>query len=879
MVDILETQRVNPYIYYLNPLTQPKTTMKKIFLLFILLSVCFSVFSQNDYFLPKKKLNPAIPTPEAFFGYPIGSHHTRWDKIVEYMKELDRVSDRVSVQRIGETNEHREQIIVSFSTPANINRLEEIRQNHKVLTDPSKSMPDVTKMPLVIWLGYNVHGNEPSGGEASILTAYYLTASEDPEALAWLNDAVILMEPVINPDGRDRHTHWANMHKGNPMVADPNDREHNEVWPGGRTNHYWFDLNRDWYLAVNVESRNRLAFYHQWLPNVVTDFHEMGTNATHFFEPTKENAENPLVPKYVYKNLNISFAKHFEQAMNEIGSLYYTKESFDNLYPGYGSSYPDMQGGLGLLFEQASSRGHVQESQNGDLTFGFTIRNQLVNALATLRASLAEKENLLKHQRNFYTETIAQGKNSLTKGYLIGDANDQSRNRAFWDMLLQHNVEFYQLSADVTENGVIFKKGKAIIIPSAQPQYLMVRSIFDRPTTFADSLFYDASAWNLALAYNLPHTELKKDFQKGERITKKDLSPNLPSVTKSNYAYLIEWTDFYAPKALSQLLDNGVIVKAAFKTFSNAGKNYGYGTLLIPVQRQKQNADELHQLVEKISQNTGVVVENVSTGFNTSGVDLGSNAFQTVKKPQAMILTGGGVTSSEVGEIWHLLDTKVGMPITKIEVYNFPRVNLNRYNTIVLAGGNYAALEKSSVDKLKGWIANGGTLITQKTASEWVIKQGITKEKLREAKADSSRVKPRVNFEDVQNLEGAKQTGGAIFEAELDISSPIGFGYTSKKLPIYRNNNTVLERSIGAANSVLIYTTNPRICGYVHQESLKRIANSSAINIAYEGNGRVILFSDNPNFRGTWFGTNKLFLNALFFGGNINLAQGFGAEE
>ena len=338
LVDILETQRVNPYIYYLNPLTQPKTTMKKIFLFFIFLSVCFSVFSQNDYYLPKKKLNPAIPTPEAFFGYPIGSHHTRWDKIVEYMKELDRLSERVSVQRIGETNEHREQIIVSFSTSANINRLEEIRQNHKTLTDPSKPMPDVTKMPLVIWLGYNVHGNEPSGGEASILTAYYLTATEDPEALAWLNDAVILMEPVINPDGRDRHTHWANMHKGNPMVADPNDREHNEVWPGGRTNHYWFDLNRDWYLAVNVESRNRLAFYHQWLPNVVTDFHEMGTNATHFFEPTKENAENPLVPKYVYKNLNISFAKHFEQAMNEIGSLYYTKESFDNLYPGYGSS-------------------------------------------------------------------------------------------------------------------------------------------------------------------------------------------------------------------------------------------------------------------------------------------------------------------------------------------------------------------------------------------------------------------------------------------------------------------------------------------------------------------------------------------------------------
>ena len=611
----------------------------------------------------------------------------------------------------------------------------------------------------------------------------------------------------------------------------------------------------------------------------VTDFHEMGTNSAHFFEPTKENAENPLVPKYVYKDLNSRFAKYFEQAMNEIGSLYYTKESFDNLYPGYGSSYPDMEGGLGLLFEQASSRGHLQESQNGDLAFGFTVRNQLVNALATVRASLVEKENLLKHQRNFFTESIAQGQKSATKAYIIGDANDQSRNRAFWDLLLQHDIEFYHLPNDITENGQSFKKGKAVVIPSAQAQYLMVRSIFDRPTTFADSLFYDASAWNLALAYGLPHAEMKGVFQKGDRITKSDLKLNPASIIKSEYAYLIEWTDYYAPKALSQLLDNQIITKTSFKKFNIGGKDYGYGTLLVSVQKQKLNSEELFQKLKQISQNTGVTIESVSTGFSTSGIDLGSNSFQTVKKPQAMMLVGGGVTSSEAGEVWHLLDTKIGMPITKVEVYNFARLNINRYNTIVLVGGNYAALDKPSAQKLKVWVANGGTLITQKTGSEWAIKQDIVKEKLREVKPDSSRNKTRITYEDFQASEGAKQTGGAIFEAELDISSPIGFGYTNKKMAIYRNNNTVLERSVGAANSVLVYTSNPRINGYVHQESLKRISNSAAINISYEGNGRVILFSDDPNFRGTWFGTNKLFLNALFFGSNISLGGQFGAEE
>ena len=485
----------------------------------------------------------------------------------------------------------------------------------------------------------------------------------------------------------------------------------------------------------------------------------------------------------------------------------------------------------------------------------------------------------MKHQRNFFTESIAQGQKSPTKAYIIGDTQDQSRNRAFWDLLLQHNIEFYQLSSDITENGTNFKKGKAVIIPSAQAQYLMIRSIFDRPTTFADSLFYDASAWNLALAYGLPHAEIKSAFQKGERITKSDLKTNNATVTKSEYAYLIEWTDYYAPKALSQLLDNQVLTKVSFKKFSIGGKDYGYGTLLISVQKQRLNSEELYQKLKQISQSTGVAIESISTGFSASGIDLGSNSFQTVKKPQAMMLVGGGVTASEAGEVWHLLDTKIGMPITKVEVYNFARLNINRYNTLVLVGGNYAALDKTSAQKIKAWVANGGTLITQKGGSEWAIKQEIIKEKLRETKPDSSRNKARITYEDITASEGAKQTGGAVFEAELDISSPIGFGFTNKKMAIYRNNNTILERSIGAANSVLVYAPNPRICGYVHPESLKRISNSAAINLSYEGSGRVILFSDNPNFRGTWFGTNKLFLNALFFGSNISLGGGFGAEE
>lgn len=843
------------------------STLKIFFIGTFLGLINLPAFSQTDYFIQNIKINPAIPTPDAYLGYPFGSWHTPYDKMVAYLKELDRLSDRVKVETMGFTNGNREQVFVTFAKPESMARIEEIRKEHLKLTNPAEKAPDVAAMPVVVWLGHNVHGNEPSGGESSLLSAYYLAAVDDEEVAKWLDNAIILMEPVINPDGRDRHTHWANMHRGTPPVSDSQDREHNEAWPGGRTNHYWFDLNRDWFLATQVESQNRLKAYHKWLPNVVTDFHEMGTNATFFFEPTKENAENPLVPKTVYRDLNGFFAKYFEQAMNEIGSLYYTKESYDNLYPGYGSSYPDIQGGLGLLFEQASSRGHIQESQNGDLTFRFTIRNQFVNALATIRASVDGREMLLKHQRNFFEVVASQGKKSGLEAYVVGDAADHSRNQAFWKMLLHHNIEFYHLQNDLKLGDESFKKGNAVVIPGNQPQYLMLRSIFDKPKAFADSLFYDASAWNLALAYNLPYAETNGKVAQGQRVTLKDTETRQQTIEQSSYAYLINYSDYFAPKALYHLLKNEVLVKVSSKKFSTKSAAYSYGSLVIPVAMQpKMDGDKLHALMQKIQQETGVTVESVATGFSTSGIDLGSNGISTIELPKPAILVGDGSSSYEAGEIWHLLDTRIGMPISKLETTRISRINLSKYTTLVMVDGNY---DKELTKKVKDFVSNGGTLITLKGATEWAIKNKLVNEKLREEKADSSRTKTRMSYEYISNVAGAKRTGGAIFETKLDLSHPIGYGFTNATLPVYRNNNTIMEPTIGAADSPLLYSKNPWICGYVHPESLARISASSAVNVAKSGQGRVILFAQNPNFRATWYGTNKLFLNALFFGGML----------
>lgn len=838
----------------------------RLFLLFLVTVACVNIgYGQPEYFYPAyRSFNKSIPTPEEFLGYGIGTHHTRHDKVVEYFRKLDEASDRVVVEVIGESYEHRTQLVAKITSPENHARIEEIRKSHRAQAHAES----LVSVPLVIQLGYNVHGNEPSSTEAAMLTAYYLTASEDPETIKWLNEMIILVDPVYNPDGRDRHTHWANMHKGSPPVADPLDREHNEAWPGGRTNHYWFDLNRDWFLGIHPESKNRLRFFHQWRPYVMTDHHEMGSNSTFYFDPGKYSSNNPIVPNYLYDTVYPKFGEYFSQAMNSIGSLYFTKEAFDKLYPGYGSSYVNFYGGAGFLFEQASSRGHIQNTTTIPITFAFTIRNQFTASLATIRASLAEKPMLLKMRRDFYKTTQAQAKANPVKGYVFGDSNDQSRTFAFVNLLRLHEIEVYDLVNNITLGGKNFEKGKAFVVPTEQENYLMVRSAFEKDISYTDSLFYDASTWSLAHAFNLPLSEVKGPVQKGNLI-KADVIRTPVAVEKSNYAYIISLSDYQAHKAMYQLLNNNVIIRTSFKAFSvkiknGAEKTFSYGSLVIPVQQQAQiDPDRLYAILQQVSKDCAIDVLAAETGFNVKGVDLGSGYIRTVPKPNALMLIGSGVSGNEAGEVWHLLDQRINMPITKIDVLNFPMANLSQYTTLVMVSGNYS-LDKAAIDKIKTWIQMGGTLITFKTASEWAIKQGLTKEKL--LPLDTASTMRRINFEDADNLEGAKQLGGSIFQVDLDITHPIGFGFTNRLVPVYRNGKTFIKQGKNPYTTVAQYTANPLIGGYLHKSNLKKIANSAAILVSSEGAGRIILFSDNPNFRGFWYGTNKLFLNALFFG-------------
>ena len=845
---------------------------RKFFFAVLTLFFHLTVNAQADYFYPGAgNFNAAIPTPEKFLGYAIGTHHTRHDKIVEYFKELDRLSDRVSFQIIGETFEHRPQVVAIFTSPSNHQRLEEIRKAHLA----GQVNGNTENIPLVIHLGYNVHGNEPSSSEAAMLTAYYLTASESEEATKWMNEMVILMDPVINPDGRDRHSHWANMHKASPLVDDPIDREHTEIWPGGRFNHYWFDLNRDWFLGTFPETRNRIRFFHHWRPYVQTDHHEMGTNATFYFDPGEDASNNPIVPDYLYKTVYPKYAEYFSKATDKLGSMYFTKEAYDKLYPGYGSSYINFYGGAGFLFEQASSRGHVQETNTIPLTFAFTIRNQFNASLTTIRASLTEKNMLLKMRKEFYRMTKEQQAKSSIKGYLFGDASDETRTRAFVEMLLLHEIEVYDVGSNTFSEGKRFEPGKTFYVPAMQDNYIMVRSVFEKQITYIDSSFYDASAWSLVHAYGLPYSEMKTSYSPGKRITAVATRQVVDAV-KSNYAYVMSNTDYNVHKAIYSLQKSGVIVQSAFRPFTaninGSGKKFGYGSVVISVQQQLISPDSLYRAVVAAGRESGINIYGIQTGYNAGGIDLGSGYVRTLKKPDVLLIIGTGVAATEAGFTWHLLDQRLQMPITKIDILNMSRADLYRYNTLIMVSGNYSLIDTLTTNKIRTWVQAGNTLITIKGGTEWAIRNKFTKEKL--LPADTAKgIPPRRDFDMAVHIEGAKALGGSIFRVDLDTTHPIGFGFTNRKVSVYKNGLTFLQPSSNAYSTVSQYTNDPLIGGYIHPTTLKKVKNSAAILVGNEGSGRVILFSDDPNFRGTWYGTNKLFLNAIFYGSNISVPQ------
>ena len=838
--------------------------MKKLICYFII-AISFNYSFSQDYFLENfGPYNENIESPEEFLGYEIGDQHTRHDLILAYFKYLSSVSERANLINYGKTHEGRSLVFLSISSSENLKNLEEIKTEHLKSTIPGSIKTINENLPIIINLGYGIHGNEPSGSEAALLTAYTLIASKNKKIDQLTTNAVVFIDPTLNPDGRDRHSQWANQYKSINLVADSNDAEHNESWPRGRTNHYWFDLNRDFLLAIHPESRGKLNWFHEWYPNVVLDVHEMGTNSNYFFDPMKASASvKPLIPQ---ENVDLYpiFAKYYVKYMDSIGSFYYSKESFDETYPGYGSTYSDLQGGLALLFEQASSRGHVQETNYGEMTFGFTIRNQFLNGIATVEAAVDNKILLRDYQKRFFESALEEFKNEKIKAYEFGDIHDKNRTKAFIDKLLIHKIKVY-------------KNKDKFVVPVNQLQSRMVKNFFETHDKYLDSVFYDASAWSVSNFYNMKHKALKSfDPNKLERLD--NIVVNNQRVSKSNYAYILDWDDYNTPAALNHLHKNGLISYSAYKPFSikvnedDNVKSFNRGTVMVPVSKQKVDSQKLFQIVQSTQEKFNIPVFSTETGYSSAGIDLGSNFFRINKKVKVAMLIGDGVSSYEAGEVWHLLDTRVHIPLTKIRLNQFNRTSLDKYTTLVMVSGTYGQISEKDIKKIKDWVSKGNTLVTIGSASSWAIKKEIVSESLVETKKDS--VFSRKRYIDAREYIGREAIGGSILSVDLDLTHPLAFGYRDKSIPVYKNNNVFLNKSESEYSSVALYSKEPHIDGYVSINNMeKNIKGSASLIVSSIGSGRVVLFAETPNCRGTWYGTNKLFLNAIFFGANISVPK------
>ncbi len=825
------------------------------------------------------EFNKDIPTPKEFFGFEVGHRHLRHDQVAAYMRELARVSDRVAIQQYAQTHGGRPLLLLTITATENHNRLGDIKRRHQELAQAnSGEQPELADLPVVMNMGYGVHGDEPSATNTSPLVAHYLAAAEGDEIERILKNSVILLDPSLNPDGFDRFARWANTFRGNVPNPDSAHIEHRQGWPPGRVNYYWFDLNRDWLPLQHPESQGRMRWYHQWKPNVVLDFHEMGTNSTFFFQPGIPERKNPLTPQ---KNVELTRAmgQFHANALDQTGSLYFTQELFDDFYMGKGSTYPDLHGAVGILFEQGSSRGHVQESANGIIRFSDTISNQFTASLSSLRGAAELRKRLLQYKHDFYQDSLEQAEKAKFQAYAFALPHNQSRLQQFADILIRHDIDCFWVTEDsIVDDQVV--KSDSLIVPTKQSEYQFLRSLIERREKFRESIFYDVSAWTLPLAFNLQQRGLKSISElrpalRSAKLGEKHAGKTLEQAEAEPVAWFVDWRDDASVKVLQQLLKRDVHVRVAMRPLSaktTAGnKAFPVGTLSVPM-RLKQNQAKsraINQILQRATRN-GVRVDAVQSGLASAGVDLGSNNFPRVEKPAVAMLIGSGVSAYQAGAAWHQLDHRIGMPVSLLASERAGSTDFSKYSTVVLVSGSYE-LGRNGLEKLRRFVREGGTLIAISGGTAYAQQEvlqlppsqvGAVDEVVEPENAEGETPK----FSEARRKAALDLVSGAIFATEIDTTHPLMFGFENKRLPVFRGSTSLLDAATPEVSNPARYPEKPLLAGYASQKNEDKIAGSSAVTVHAMGGGQVILIVDDPNFRAFWPATSRVFMNAIYFG-------------
>jgi hypothetical protein len=820
----------------------------------------------------------SVPAPEDHFGYEIGELPVRFADMTQYLAHIAESSDRIDMEIIGYSHERRPIITYTVSSPENLANLETIKDNHHARLR-GESAPD--SAPMVLWINYGVHGAETSSMDAAIPLLYHFASAQGDAVETMLNDAVMIFTVVFNPDGHARRIDHVSRFWSYADNTDINDEAHNH-WTEARTNHYWFDLNRQWLLLTQPEPQAWIKKWHEWKPMVSADYHEMGSSSPYHFHPGEPLRRNALIPARA-RELAFEIGRRHAEFFDGETRLYSTQQVFDNFYVGKGSTYPQVNGAIGILFEAGAARGGAVMTERGLVETADNVRSQFRTALTTLQGSLDLRDEITAYQRDFFAQSTRSAVSTSQRAWVFKADGDPERANRFVRLLRMHDIEVFLTDRDIRAGEQLFEAGTAYVVPLNQLQYTMITSIFERRTEFPENIFYDVSGWTLPLAYDLEYAAVSGggfNAQNAGTLVDGAMTPAAtPDVAP--YAYIFDWSNTYAPRAVHRLQAEGVRVRTSREPFNvettQGIATFGRGSIVVALARQDVSNQDIHTIIEQIAAEDGIPVSAAISGLTpVDGRDLGAwNIFEVLPEPKVVLAFEDGLSYYDSGEIWWTLDHQHRMPVTIVRKDNLTRLDWPDYTHLILVGGN-GRLEDSLTEELQGWVRDGGTIIATRQSARWVQNEFLSDEEddgSSESASDDGEIL-RHDVETMRRRDAEHIIGGAIFEADLDVSHPLGFGYADRTLPVHRNTTIILDRPDDPFAVPVEYVDEPLLTGYASDIRVDQIAGTPSVVTSKMGRGQIILMADNPVFRGTYPGTEKLLMNSIFFSSLIQRSRG-----
>ena len=822
-----------------------------------------------------------IQTPEQFLGYKPGDRFTPHHRMVDYFEHVAASNPNIQLIQYGETNEKRPLIIAILSSPENMARLEQIRTDNLKRAGLMEGIPS-TEIPIN-WMSFNVHGNESVGMEAAISTFHTLADPNNSKSQEWLKNQVVIIDPCINPDGRDRYANWYNQKMNTILQPDLQSMEHNEPWPGGRANHYLFDLNRDWAWQVQVESQQRLKIYQQWMPQLHLDFHEQGINQPFYMAPAAEPLHEQLTAwQHEFQDI---FGRNTAKYFDQMGRFYFTKERFDLLYPSYGDTYPMYNGAIGMTIEQGGGgqAGRGGFNAVGDtVTLSYRIEGHYTAAMSAAEVTSQNAKKLLDEYANFF-KTNSNNPKGKYKSFVIKGESNSAQVAKLLELLDKNGIRYGKAGSKSGLKGFDYQSGKSgvtfsttdqdIVISAYQPKSVLAQVFFEPNPVLNDSITYDITSWSMPYAYGLKAYALESRLDPAEAYQKPTFTPNVTGATP--VAYLVHWKGTRDAAFLAALLTQKIRVKYAEFPFEVEGKSFPAGSLIITKGGNEYVGDFDKKVVDTANK-FGVTLATTQTGYMDKGKDFGSPNIRTILAPKVALVGGSGTSSLSFGEVWHFFEKELNYPFSTLEASSLGSFDLSKYDVIILPSTFGSAINGNAQSKLMDWVKSGGKLIAMDAALNlFANKEGFglktfdTEEEKKAAEksaqelAKQERLEPYTEGERINISTGVE---GAIYEVKMDQTHPLGYG-TGGKFYTLKNNSNRFAYLTEGVNAGIISGNDAYRTGYIGYKIKSKMGQSLAIGAERQGRGQLVYFVDNPIFRGFWESGKLVLSNAIFLVG------------